>query len=1065
VVLTATRIAETPLEVLPSAGQRGILTHIAMHPQVHPAYNEPLVLEWRGALDADRLELVLGVLMQRHESLRAALAPDGEHWIIAPCGLLGLERIDLSAFDNGLATAKAQEWLSSAAQAPFDLRSAPLIRASLVTIAADRHWLVLIAHHAIIDGVSYGVLFDELMGLYQALGGGGAFAPPRPLALAEANARQSRPRPADQRYWLERLATPVPYLALPSDRPFPPQRSYAAHRVGRRAPETLASRLSAFCRSQGVTPFHACLCAYRLLLHRSCGQGASVIGVPVAIHTLQRGETYVGFGVNVLAISGSTAGSASFATLVQATRDDFLDALKHKGLPLDELIGALGQPRDSSRPALVTVLFNYEAIGSHAGPGYRVQPRVPAMALGKYELALDVLAAEEGIEVCLTAAADLFDRASAERLLARYLHLFEQLLEHPERALAEQSALLPEERERLGQYKAMAISEDCLHRRFARAVSSDPEAPAIRHDDRTISYRELDTRANRLARQLLAAGARPCDRIGLCLPRTPDLVAAMLAVLKCGAAYVPLDPAYPSARLDALVAAADAALVVCADPTLGTGWPQRRTLGLDALDAASDDTDLPLDLPVDPGQPAYLIFTSGSTGAPKGVTIDHRAAVSFLDWAADEMPASARAGVLACSSICFDLSVFELFLPLCTGGKVILVDNALALAELANTDDIRLINTVPSAMAELVRLAALPAGLEIVNLAGEALDAGLVQAVQAQRPSVTLYNLYGPSEATTYATLLRMPPGFSGAVTIGHPVPGTRLYLLDEDLQPVPPGTKGMIYLAGNSLAQGYFGRPAATAEVFLPDPHAPEPGQRMYRTGDLGRLLPDPHAPGGSQISYLGRQDGQLKLRGHRIELGEIQSHLLAVPGVGQAAVLAVGAGAEGQIIGFFTSASESQGLELLRRRIAAALTAALPGYMLPARLIGLETLPLTPNGKTDMARLRTLAGDDEAQPRVGSASPCTPTQQRMAAIWGRHLGLPTVAADADFFALGGHSLLAIRILHDINCELDCHLRPSDLLQHPTIRTLAARLEQQAEPPPARFQAAITAIGTGQTP
>lgn len=1052
-VLTATRIADEPLQARPSPGQQGILTHIAMQPQVHTAYNEPVVLEWQGELDASRIELALGALVQRHESLRAALALDRDptrdqtedDWVIVPRAALPLERIDLSAFDAALAAAKAQEWLLTAEQVPFDLTSAPLMRASVVSITPDRHWLVLIAHHAIIDGISYGVLFGELMDLYAALAGTGRFAPPRPVSLAQANARQAGYRQSDRGYWQERSATLVPYLDLPTDRPFPPQRSFAAHRVGCRTTDDLASRLTAFCRSHGVTPFHVCLSVFRLLLHRICGQGASVIGVPVAIQVLHGGETYVGYGVNVLALSGTTPGGESLASLTRRTRDDFLVALRHKGLPLDELIAALGQPRDPNRPALVSVLFNYESIVTLTGPGFRVTPVVPAMALGKYELAMDVIADADGLQVCLTAAADLFDRTTAETLLGRWMNLLDHLLEHPERPVGAQDALLPNER--LIQGRAVALSEDCLHWRFEREARRHPQAPAIRWGRETWSYGDLNARANRLARLLRAQGAGPNDRIGLCLPRTPELVAAMLAVLKCGAAYVPLDPAYPPARLEVLVAAADAALILCADPALGERWPERRTLMPGDPEGDADN----LDLPVDPGQCAYLIFTSGSTGTPKGVAIDHRAATTFLDWTGEELPVAARVGVLACSSVCFDLSIFEIFLPLSSGGKVILVENALALAELDETDDIQLVNTVPSAMTELVRQGALPVNLEVVNLAGEALDAGLVQAVQAQRPTVSVYNLYGPSEATTYSTLLRMPPGFVGTVTIGTPAPGTRLYLLDDELLPVPPGTKGMIHLAGNGLAQGYFGRPAATAEAFLPDPYAH--GERMYRTGDLGRQLPS------GEIAYLGRQDSQLKLRGHRIELGEIQSHLRAVPGVDQAAVIALGSGAEARILGFFTATDA--GDETLGRRISEALVAALPSHMRPARLVALRAMPLTPNGKTDTAKLRQLAEGDTPEPQA--APPATHYEQRIAAIWGRHLGIAEVSASADFFASGGHSLLAMRILHDINRELDCHLRPSDLLHSPTVRALAVVLEQQLEPRSALPGTAN--IGSGHRP
>ncbi len=1036
--LVAQRSEDQVQKVNLNPGQRDILAHIALYPEVHTAYNEPMVFEWQGSLDPEALNAALQALCLRHDALRCALDADHEQLLIQPRGEIPLQRIDLSLFDAELAERKAEEWLHNDTRIAFELEQPPLIRGALIHLAEKRYRLIFIAHHLVMDGISYGNLVDELMQAYQALCGDSEYCPQPALSLAEANARQGSENEEDRQYWKSRLTEAPDYLDLPTDRPFPPTQSYEVHRQILPVPDALTERLFQFCRDHSVSPFHACLCTYRLLLNRWCAQDRSVIGVPVAIHNLRAGESFVGYGVNVLVLPGATQAQQNFIELAQATRDDFLSALRHKDLPLGDLARDLGTARDPSRPALATVLFNYESVQDITGPEYRVTPMIPNVVLGKYELAMDMISKGESLQLGLTAASALFDKSTTECLAQRYIQLLERLLEQPDKAIGNHTILLPHENAEVGMNPPLAITNDCLHLAFEQQARLNPNAPALRHNELTLSYEQLNERANQLAHELLAKGVVSETRIGLCLSRGPDLIAAILAVLKCGCAYVPLDPSYPEARLLTLLTAADAELVVIEDMALVKRWPKRRVLPIQELleQARNRPTDNP-ECPVDARQLAYLIFTSGSTGVPKGVAIEHHTATNFVRWALEEFQPSALAGVLASTSICFDLSIFELFLSLSAGGKLILMENALQLIESGRKDDIRLINTVPSAMAELVRQQALPPELEVVNLAGEALDDDLAHAILQQKPGISLYNLYGPSEDTTYSTYSEMREGFAGPVTIGRPLPGTQLYLLDPDLLPVPPGARGMIYLAGNGLARGYFGRGKDTAEAFLPDPYSQTPGARMYRTGDMGRLLPD------GQIVYLGRRDNQVKLRGHRIELGEIQSRMCAFEEVDKAVVLATGSGATRQLIGFFT-AREDTDTTNLKKRLRMDLMENLPSYMVPARLIALETIPLTPNGKTDLTRLQALASAEGTEDGGQSRPPSGPLEKRIASIWREHLALNNVSADADFFALGGHSILAIRTLHDINATFGCHLRASDLLRNPTVRSLAERILDQ---------------------
>ncbi|MFG2166223.1 amino acid adenylation domain-containing protein [Micromonospora chersina] len=569
---------------------------------------------------------------------------------------------------------------------------------------------------------------------------------------------------------------------------------------------------------------------------------------------------------------------------------------------------------------------------------------------------------------------------------------------------------------------------DCLHRMVAAQAARTPEAEAVRHGDRALSYRQLDEAANRLARVLLRRGVTREDRVGVCLPRTPELVVALFAVLKAGAAYVPLDPAYPPARV-AFMAADSGLRLVLTRADLAGRFPDT-AVAVDRLDPVEDATD-----PAAPSAPedlAYVIYTSGSTGRPKGVAIEHRSASVLMHWVRQTFDDAELGGLLAATSVCFDLSVFEIFGPLCWGGRVLLVDDVLALAAPgAERLPVTLVNTVPSAMGELLTASALPASVRTVCLAGEPLTAALAARVWARPHVRRLCNLYGPSEDTTYSTWAEVPPD-SGDPPIGRPLPRTRAYVLDPDGRPVPPGEPGELHLAGAGLARGYLDRPDETRARFLPDPF--RPGERMYRTGDRVRLRPD------GQLAYLGRLDDQVKLRGYRIELGEVAARLAALPGVREAtAAVRPGPSGDPLLVGYLVGER--------RDDVRARLAEVLPAPLVPATLVWLDRLPTLPNGKVDRAALPapTLGGDTGTGPALdGTAGTVT-------AVWRELLGVPVPGADSDFLALGGDSLLAVRCATRLAAATGRPVRPGDLFAHPTVAALAAHLDgRAADPEPA---------------
>ncbi|WBB71831.1 amino acid adenylation domain-containing protein [Micromonospora sp. WMMD1128] len=602
---------------------------------------------------------------------------------------------------------------------------------------------------------------------------------------------------------------------------------------------------------------------------------------------------------------------------------------------------------------------------------------------------------------------------------------------------------------------------DCLHRMVAAQAARTPQAEAVRHGDATLSYRDLDEAANRLARVLLARGVARGDRVGVCLPRTPDLVVALLAVLRAGAAYVPLDPAYPAARVAFMTADSGARLVLTtaglADRFTGP------TVLVDRLDPTGDATDPAT--PVTPGDLAYVIYTSGSTGRPKGVAIEHRSASVLLHWVRQTFDDTELGGMLAATSVCFDLSVFEIFGPLAWGGRVLLVDDVLALATPgAQRLPVTLVNTVPAAMGELLTAGALPPGVRTVCLAGEPLTAALAARVWARPHVRRLCNLYGPSEDTTYSTWAEVSRD-GGDPPIGRPLPGTRAYVLDPDGRPVPPGEAGELYLAGAGLARGYLDRPAETEARFRPDPF--RPGERMYRTGDRVRLRPD------GQLAYLGRLDDQVKLRGYRIELGEVAAGLAALPGVREAtAAVRPGPSGDPLLVGYLVGAR--------RDDVRARLSEVLPAPLVPAAVVWLDRLPTLPNGKVDRAALPTPAfgstadagSDAGSTADAGSDSGAGAdllgaTGALVAAVWRELLGVPVTRPDDDFLALGGDSLLALRCATRLTAATGRRVHPGDLFTHPTVGALTEHLDAPSTPDdedPTGPEAGTTGPETGGT-
>ncbi|WP_411704584.1 amino acid adenylation domain-containing protein, partial [Edaphovirga cremea] len=659
----------------------------------------------------------------------------------------------------------------------------------------------------------------------------------------------------------------------------------------------------------------------------------------------------------------------------------------------------------------------------------------------KVDLLMAIAAQETGggLRGVIEYDTDLFEAASIKRMVGHYQKLLQELVRDGERAVGAVPMLGAEERQQLlleWNQTSAPVPGSCLHQLFEEQVERTPDAVAVIFEEQQLSYGELNQRVNQLAHHLRRMGVGPEVLVGVLMERSAEMLIGMLGILKAGGAYVPLDPNYPQERLSFMLEDAEAKVLLTQE-RLRDRLPewQAEIICVDSdwelIAAESSDDPLPLNVP---GNLAYLIYTSGSTGRPKGVSIEHRNAVTLLHWAKDVYTPAEYAGVLASTSICFDLSVFELFVPLSWGGKVIIAENALQLPLLPAAQEVTLINTVPSAMAELARDGGLPASVRVVNLAGEPLKRTLVNAVYRLEGVEKVFNLYGPSEDTTYSTFVLVPDG-DGGVPIGRPVTNTGVYLLNEQMQLVPAGVSAQLYIGGEGLARGYHRRPELTAEQFVPNPFSAEPGARLYRTGDVARYLAN------GELDYLGRVDHQVKIRGFRVEVGEVETVLEQHEAIKQAVVAVWEAEAGGKRLVAYVVSGQSEAPATAELR--AFLKQRLPDYMVPAAFIFLSELPLTASGKVNR---RALPEPEPCRPELSESyvGARTETEALVCALWGQILKLERVGIYDNFFELGGHSLLATQLMSQVRKAFGVEIPLRLLFEQPTVAGLTRSIEAE---------------------
>lgn len=997
-------------------------------------YNMPLLFRVEGAIDLQRLADALDALLARHPALRTRFAEQGgvacQH--VEPAGPMPFTVVDLSHAAAETVEARAM----AESLRPFDLGTAPLCRFTLLRLADERHLAIFVVHHIVADGWSMGVLVAELGALYA---GAGDALPPLDIdygdyALWQRELLAGPELDRQLAFWTRELGDAPALLALPTDRPRPPEQS---HRGGLHPvvlPPALAVRIAAFARDRHASVFTVLIAAWTATLARWSGQDDLVVGTAMAGRTDSRLEPLVGLFVNTLPIRATIDMTAGFATLVEDLRDRMLDVHAHQDVPFEKLVEALRPPRDPGQHPLFQTMFvlqNTPADALALGDA-RLQPVALPAAPARFDLTLSLGEGANGIAGEISYAADLFDAATIVRLADRFATLLDAALADPACALGQVAMIGAEERATLLAWSgdgSAPIPSATIPALFAAQVARTPDATAVVHDDVALTYAELDARSDALATALAARGVGPDVAVATMLPRSVDLSVVALGVMKAGGIYLPLMPDHPPARLAAAVAAAGARIAVAARGTAALLPPMAAVVLVE--DLVPGARFVPAASP-EPATIAYGIFTSGSTGTPKCVAMSHGGLAHLARARLAHDPLVPGDRVLATFSVSSDVSVGQLVTPLLSGATVVIADELAGMGPAAFwrlVADARIthINSGPAYMAAVIDAA--PAGLPLkrLMLGGEPFPVALAARLQVRLPGVELFNMYGPTETCIDAVCHRASGAEATAgLPMGRPLPGYALSVLTPHGDPAGIGVTGEIHIGGPALAAGYLGRPDLTAERFVE-----RDGQRLYRTGDLGRWTAD------GLLEFVGRIDQQIKLRGFRIEPGEIEAALCAHPAIAAAAVVVGGEGAARRLLAYLV-AEPNRGAPPAPADLVRYLAERLPDAMVPRAYRFLDAMPFTAHAKLDVARLPAIPVEADATAFV---PPRDAAESEMAARWAAILGVERVGIHDNFFDLGGHSLAALRLIAGIAADDWRDIPVGLLFRHQTVATLCAAL------------------------
>ncbi|MBN1888044.1 MAG: amino acid adenylation domain-containing protein [Thermoflexales bacterium] len=1038
-----------PLQIFPmSFGQQRLWFLHQLAPG-NAAYNEPTVLQLTGRLDVGALEQCLNELVRRHETLRTSFASvDGQAvQIISPPFPVRLVLIHLEDLPASERKTRMADLLLEQVQQPFDLSQSPVFRVSLLRLGEREHVLLTVTHHIVFDGWSRDIFIRELFALYQAFAAGAVpQLPALPVQYVDYAAwqhewLQGAVLQAQLTYWKEKLAGELPTLQMPADHPRSPIQTFRGATRSFTIPQVMVDALKAVGRQDKATLFMTLLAAYKVLLYRYTGQTDILVGAPVANRNQAEVEGLIGFFANTLALRTRLADELTFRDLLGRVRQVVLEALAHQEMPFEKLVDVLHLDRNLSHTPLFQVAFAFQSVRdsstfSWALPGLVWKRLDIDTGMSKFDLTLSLVELEggQGVVGGLEYNSDLFDETTITRMLDHFQMLLRSIVSDPGQCICKLPVLTELERQQI-LFDWNATQTDfphdvCFHQLFEEQSARTPDAIALVYRDQHLSYRELNARANQLAHHLQSLGVGPEIAVGVCMERCAEMVVGFLGILKAGGVYVPLDPAYPQERLAFMLQ--DAGIqILLTHQELSHSLISRLESSVSTVLCL--DTDWSTIARHSPSNPisavtaqnlVYIIYTSGSTGVPKGTLIAHRGLCNVSQAQIQRFDLGASDRILQLASLSFDASIFEIVMAL-RGGTLCLEDResllpGKGLIRLLNDLNVTMITITPSALAALP-VEDLPA-LRVINVAGEACPAELVARWMEGR---RFFNLYGPTEGTIWTTAAecvdvdRRPP-------IGQPVANTQVYILDKGLCPVPIGVRGELYIGGVGLARGYLDRPALTAERFIPHPFSDRPGARLYKTGDLARWLPS------GDIEYLGRADFQVKLRGFRIELSEIEAVLAQHPAVREAvALLREDRPDHKQLVAYIVQSHESR---ITSRELGDYVRHKLPDYMVPSAFVFLDVLPLTPSGKVDW---RALPEPERGSREESYVAPRNAVEELLATIWADVLRVEQVGVHDNFFELGGDSILSIQIVARAN-QAGLSITPAQLFQGQTLAELA---------------------------
>jgi aspartate racemase len=1018
-----------------------------------PVYNISRAIRFYGALNVTSLRYALEAIVSRHESLRTTFAlEEGEPvQIISEGGRVEMPLVDLdgrfgSEEDRA---AEVQRLATEEAQRVFDLTQGPLLRTSLLRLAEDEHVLLLNMHHIISDGWSMGVFLRELAALYEACSTG------KPASLSELPIQyadfavwqrewlQGEVLDAQLAHWKRLLGDSPAVLELPTDHPRPATQTFRGARQPVVLPRHVSEGFKALSRHEGVTLYMALLAAFKTLLYRYTGQEDFALGSPVAGRNRGEIEGLIGFFVNTLVLRADLSGDPTFRELLVRVRKVALNAFAHQELPFEKLVAELQPKRDLSHTPLFQVMFALQNVPPPAleFSNLTMEPVEIGSGTSKFDLMVSMSDTKAGLQGWIEYSTDLFEADTISRMARHFQTLVDGIVTDPEQRISRLPMLTQaERRQSLVEWNDTGADyprDECIHQLFERQAGLTPDAVAVVFEKDFLTYRELNRRANQLAHRLQALGVGPDVLVGILVERSLEMVVGLLGILKAGGAYVPLDPAYPKERLALMLEDAGVPVLLTQAP-LAPELPAHGAkivcLDKDWAIIARESDQAPASRTTAENL-AYVIYTSGSTGRPKGVQILHRAVVNFLESMRRQPGLTDRDILLSVTTLSFDIAVLELFLPLSVGARTVVVSHEVAadgaqLAQKLVGSGATVMQATPATWRILLEVGWEGSEQLKILCGGEALSRELANSLLKKGSS--LWNLYGPTETTIWSTAHKITSGID-PVSIGRPIANTQVYILDDNLQPLPIGVPGQLYIGGDGLARGYHNRPELTREKFIPEPFSGT-GLRIYSTGDLARYRPD------GNIELLGRIDHQVKIRGFRIELGEIETVLSQHSDVRQAVVVVrEDTPGEKRLVAYIVPPpGQSPTVADLR----AFLGAKLPEYMVPTAFVTLETFPLTPNGKVNR---RALPAPDTTRPELEKAlvTPRDTLELQMVKMWEEILGVQAIGIRDNFFDLGGHSLLGVRLFARIKEEFGQELPLATLFQAPTVEQLADVLRQ----------------------